>query len=216
MFKMNQAEAKISILAIGAHPDDIEYGCAATLSRFAKKGNDVYMHILTDGRKGGDIVVRKKEAEKSAATMGIKEIFWGNYEDTKLPFYDTVIGDIQAVVDKVKPVFVFLHDSNDTHQDHRYVNSCAVSATRFVPNVLFFEGPSTVHFSPDVFVNIADSLEIKFKCLKAHRSQVMRTNIYNQSILDLAKATAIFRGEYCHQKYAEAFKALRMMFLLPT
>ncbi|MBN1576545.1 MAG: PIG-L family deacetylase [Chitinispirillaceae bacterium] len=207
---------KINILAIGAHPDDIEYGCAATLSRFAEKGDNVYLHILTDGRKGGAPAARrKKEQEKSAAIMGVSEVFWSNYEDTKLPFHDTVIADIQKVVDTVKPVFVFIHDANDTHQDHRYACDCAVSATRFIPNVLFYEGPTTVHFGPNVFVNIYDRLNTKFRCLRAHRSQVMRTNIYNQSILDLAKATAIFRGEYCHQKYAEAFKSLRMMFLLP-
>jgi LmbE family N-acetylglucosaminyl deacetylase len=212
---MRSTVNKFKILAIGAHPDDIEYGCAATLSRFADKGNDVFLHILTDGRRGGDVTTRKKEQARSASMMGVKEVFWSNYEDTKLPFHDTVISDIQDVVDKVKPVFVFIHDANDTHQDHRHVCDCAVSATRFIPNVLFYEGPSTVHFDPNVFVNIIDRINIKFRCLRAHRSQVMRTNICHQSILDLAKATAIFRGEYCHQKYAEAFKSLRMMFLLP-
>jgi LmbE family N-acetylglucosaminyl deacetylase len=206
---------KISILAIGAHPDDIEYGCAATLSRFAEQRNNVFIQILTDGRCGGDIVTRKKEQMKSAAIMGIREVFWGNYEDTKLPFHDDVIDSIQTVVDKIKPTFVLFPHPNDTHQDHRYVCSCATSATRFVPNVLYYEGPSTVHFDPDVFVNIQDRIDLKFRCLRAHKSQIMRTNIYNQSIIDLAKATAIFRGEYCHQRYAEAFKSLRMMFLLP-
>jgi LmbE family N-acetylglucosaminyl deacetylase len=212
---MTATPQKISILAIGAHPDDIEYGCAATLSRFAEQGNDVFVHILTDGRCGGDIVTRKKEQMKSAAIMGIREVFWGNYEDTKLPFHDDVIDSIQSVVDKIKPTFVLFHHPNDTHQDHRHVCSCATSATRFVPNVLYYEGPSTVHFDPDVFVNIQDRIDLKFRCLRAHKSQIMRTNIYNQSIIDLAKATAIFRGEYCHQRYAEAFKSLRMMFLLP-
>ena len=212
---MRSSRKKVSVLAIGAHPDDIEYGCAATLSRFAEQGNDVYLHILTDGRMGGIPRTRKKEQENSAAIMGIKEVFWADYEDTKLPFYDTVISTIQKTVDKVKPVFVFIHDGNDTHQDHRYVCDCTISATRFIPNVLFYEGPSTVHFDPNIYVNIYDRLDLKFRCLRAHRSQVKRTNIYNQSILDLAKATAIFRGEYCHQKYAEAYKSLRMMFLLP-
>jgi hypothetical protein len=64
-------------------------------------------------------------------------------------------------------------------------------------------------------VNVQEQMGIKMRCLRAHRSQVNRTNICNQSIIDLAKATAMFRGEYCHLKYAEAFKALRMMFLLP-
>ncbi len=206
---------KFNILAIGAHPDDIEYGCAATLSRFAEKGNNVYLHILTDGSKGGSSKIRKREQEKSAKIIGVKKVFWSGYEDTKLPFYDTVINEIQKVVDTVKPVFVFIHDADDTHQDHRYVCECAISATRFIPNVLFYEGPTTVHFEPNVYVDIYDRIDIKFRCLRAHRSQVMRTNICNQSILDLAKATAMFRGEYCHLKYAEAFKSLRMMFLLP-
>jgi len=193
---MKSGKSKISVLAIGAHPDDIEYGCAATLSRFAERGDDVYAHVLTDGRCGGDIITRKKEQMKSASLMGIKEVFWGNYEDTKLPFQDSIIKDIQTIVDKVKPQFVFIHDPNDTHQDHRYVTSCAISATRYVYNVLLYEGPSTVHFNPDVFVNIQALIDLKFRCLRAHKSQVMRTNIYNQSIIDLAKATAIFRGEY--------------------
>jgi LmbE family N-acetylglucosaminyl deacetylase len=212
---MKSGKSKISVLAIGAHPDDIEYGCAATLSRFAERGDDVYAQVLTDGRCGGDIVTRKKEQLKSASIMGLREVFWGNYEDTKLPFQDTIIRDIQAIVDKIKPQFVFIHDPDDTHQDHRHATSCAISATRYVPNVLLYEGPSTVHFNPDVFVNIQTLIDLKFRCLRAHKSQVMRTNVYNQSIIDLAKATAIFRGEYCHQKYAEAFKSLRMMFLLP-
>jgi N-acetylglucosamine malate deacetylase 1 len=208
-------ENAVTILAIGAHPDDIEYGCAATLSRFAAQGNDVFIQTLSDGRKGGNSATRRKEAVKSAKIIGIREMFWGDYEDTKLPFQDTVIDEIEKVVKKVKPTFVFFHDPNDTHQDHRHVTNCAISATRFVPNVLFYEGPSTVHFDPDVFVNIQDRIDLKYRCLRAHRSQVMRTNIYNQSIIDLARATAIFRGEYCHQRYAEAFKSLRMMFLLP-
>jgi LmbE family N-acetylglucosaminyl deacetylase len=212
---MASFDKKISILAIGSHPDDIEYGCAATLSRFAQQGNDVFIQILTDGRCGGDVATRKKEQTKSASIMGVTEVFWGNFEDTKLPFQDTVISTIEKVDKKIKPTFVFYHDPNDTHQDHRHVCSCATSATRFVPNVLYYEGPTTVHFDPNVFVNIENCIELKFRCLRAHKSQIMRTNIYNQSIIDLAKATAIFRGEYCHHRHAEAFKSLRMMFLLP-
>lgn len=212
---MHFPDKNFAVLAIGAHPDDVEYGCAATLSRFVEKGNEVYIHTLTDGRCGGDIITRKKEAMKAADIIGVKKIFWGNYEDTKLPFQHTIINDMQEIIDEIKPVFVLMHDPDDTHQDHRHVTSCAISASRFVPNVLYYEGPSTVHFNPDVFVNIQNLMEKKFKCLRAHKSQVNRTNIYNQTIIDLARATAIFRGEYCHQKFAEAFKALRMMFLLP-
>jgi phosphatidylinositol alpha-1,6-mannosyltransferase len=63
---------------------------------------------------------------------------WGDYTDTKLPFYDNVIEEIDAVVKKVDPAFVFVHHGKDTHQDHRYVSECAVVATRKVKECAVF------------------------------------------------------------------------------
>ena len=57
---------KMNILAIGPHPDDIEFGCGGTLMRYAQKGHDVFIMVLTDGSYGGDPEVRKKEQIESA------------------------------------------------------------------------------------------------------------------------------------------------------
>jgi len=147
--------------------------------------------------------------------MEIENVFWGNFTDTRLPFSDRVIAEIERVVKQVRPSFVFVHYGKDTHQDHRYVSESAVVATRNVPNVLFYEGPTTIDFTPNVYVDIGgDLLKDKLRSLSCHRSQVMKTNIETQSILEIAKATAMFRGTQCRIPMAEAFCSLRM-FILP-
>ena len=65
----------MNILAIGAHPDDIEFGCGGTLAKYAQKGHSIYMLVLTDGSYGADPDVRKKEQEESARYLRVKELF---------------------------------------------------------------------------------------------------------------------------------------------
>jgi len=85
-----------------------------------------------------------------------------------------------------------------------------MSATRYIRNVLFYEGPTTQNFNPQVYVDIADTLEDKLDALRAHRSQVMKTNIEDLSIIEVARSCANFRGIQGRVKFAEAFHALRL------
>jgi LmbE family N-acetylglucosaminyl deacetylase len=200
----------MNILAIGSHPDDIEFGCGGTLHKLTSRGHKVHLMVLTSGNAGGNFSIRKKEQMNAACSLKAKEVFWGNFTDTKLPFYENVIQEIEAVVKKLSPTFVFVHHGKDTHQDHRHVSECTVVATRNVPNVLFYEGPTTINFAPHVYVDIADFIKDKFKTISCHKSQVMKTNIKHQSILEIARATAMFRGTQCRVRYAEGFSSLRM------
>ncbi|MBN1131162.1 MAG: PIG-L family deacetylase [Chitinispirillaceae bacterium] len=209
---MNKKPKKI--LAIGSHPDDIEFGCGGSLAQFVRQGHDVFMLVCTNGSSGGNPKVRKREQLASARSLGVKQVFWGGYTDTHLPFYRDVITVIENVVSEVVPTHVFVHHGKDTHQDHRHVTVSAVAATRNVPNVLFYEGPTSYDFEPNVFFNIGPSLQGKFKSLSCHKSQVTRTNINGQSILDIARATAVFRGTQCRIPFAEAFSSLRMFLSL--
>jgi LmbE family N-acetylglucosaminyl deacetylase len=202
---------RLSILAIGSHPDDLEFGCGGMLSRCSSQGHDVFMLVMTSGSKGGSPQIRKREQLKSAGLLGVKEVFWGGFEDTKLPFYHNVIQSIERTIKQISPTHVFVHHGKDTHQDHRHVSTCTVAATRNVANVLFFEGPTTYGFEPNLFFDVGACLEKKFEALSCHRSQIMRTNIQHQSILEIAKATAIFRGTQCRMPFAEAFLPLRMI-----
>jgi Uncharacterized proteins, LmbE homologs len=208
------SSSKMNVLAIGSHPDDIEFGCGGTLHKLTSQGHKAYFMVMTGGTAGGSFRLRKQEQIVAASTIPAQEVFWGDFTDTKLPFYENVIQKIETVVKKVQPTFVFVHHGKDTHQDHRHVSQCAVVATRNVRNVLFYEGPTTIHFEPNVFIDIADFIKAKIKTLSCHKSQIMKTNIKHLSILEIAKATATFRGTQCRVSHAEGFSSLRM-FIMP-
>ena len=201
---------KATILAIGAHPDDIEFGCGGTIIKYTERGHRLFLHIMTEGGFGAETTTRVQEQEASKAILGAKDIFWGGYEDTHLVVDIELIGKIERIIKKVKPDFIFCNFPDDTHQDHRHLSQAVMSATRYIRNVLFYEGPTTQNFKPHVFVDISDTLNKKIEALKAHKSQVMKTNIEDLSIVEVARSSANFRGIQGRVKYAEAFHSLRL------
>jgi LmbE family N-acetylglucosaminyl deacetylase len=201
----------MNILAIGPHPDDIEFGCGGTLFKYNQKGHNVFLLVLTDGSFGGDPQVRKEEQKEAAKFIGAKELFWGNFRDTELVGNRELIHKIDEVIQKVKPDVVFLNFWADVHQDHRAAAQAAVSASRYIKEVLFYEVPTTQHFEPDIFVDIQDVLEDKLRLLRLHASQVDKTKIENLSILESAQSCANFRGFQGRVKYAEGFKSVRLL-----
>jgi LmbE family N-acetylglucosaminyl deacetylase len=201
----------MKILAIGAHPDDIEIGCSGTLAKYAQKGHDIYLLVMTEGHMGGDRAARKKEQTKSAKILKSRKLIWGGCEDTLLsPHMNKMVHEIESVLKKVDPDFIFVQYEDDTHQDHRSLAKATISATRYVRNVLFYEGPTTQNFSPTVFVDIKDTIDTKFAMLLAHQSQVQKTNIEGLAITDIARSTAVFRGIQGRVQFAEAFAPLRL------
>jgi LmbE family N-acetylglucosaminyl deacetylase len=201
---------KVNILAIGAHPDDIEFGCGGTLVKYAQKGHRLFLLVMTKGGLGAESAKREAEQMDSKKILGAEEIYWGGYEDSQLMVDTELIGKIENVIKEVKPDFIFCNFLDDTHQDHRHLAQAIMSATRYIRNVLFYEGPTTQNFKPHVFVDIADTLDKKIQALKAHRSQVMKTNIEDLSIVEVARSSANFRGIQGRVKYAEAFHSLRL------
>ncbi len=201
---------KATILAIGAHPDDIEFGCGGTIIKYTERGHRLFLNIMTEGGSGAKTAIRTEEQEASKAILGATDIFWGGYEDTHLVVDVELIGKIEKVIKKVKPDFIFCNFPDDTHQDHRHLSQAVMSATRYIRNVLFYEGPTTQNFKPHVFVDIADTLDKKIQALKAHKSQVMKTNIEDLSIVEVARSSANFRGIQGRVKFAEAFHSLRL------
>lgn len=200
-----------NILAIGAHPDDIEFGCGGTLLKYADKGHNVSLLVLSCGGVGGNPQVRKEEQEEAAKFMGAKELFWGEFQDTNLPDGRPLITAIEQVINKVKPQAVFVNYLHDIHQDHRAAAKACLSATRYIKEVLYYEVPTSQHFEPETFVDISDVLDKKIELLNTHRSQVDRTRVENLTILESAKSCANFRGYQGRVKYAEGFKAVRIL-----
>jgi len=201
----------MNVLALGAHPDDVEYGCGGMLTKYAQRGHGVYLFIASDGEHGGDPVVRRREQDDAAVALGAAKIFWGGYPDTEVPLNRALIVRIEEVIREVTPRMIFVNHPDDTHQDHRNLAQCTLSATRYVPNFLFYEGPTTVNFTPNCFTDIEKVLDRKLAALEAHHSQVSKTNIEDLSILELAKSSANFRGIQGRVKYAEAFQSVRLL-----
>lgn len=201
----------MNILAIGSHPDDIEFGCGGALIKYAKKGHNVYLLVLTKGGIRGNGEVRKKEQETAAEFMKAKQVFWGDFKDTEIPINNTLISTIEGVINKTKPHIIFFNYIDDTHQDHRVIAQACASASRYIKEALHYEVPTSQNFQPDIFVDIQDVLDKKLQLLRIHASQVDKTKVENLTILESARSCAIFRGYQGRVKYAEGFKAIRIL-----
>ncbi|MFH1857817.1 MAG: PIG-L family deacetylase [Candidatus Omnitrophota bacterium] len=202
----------MNILAIGAHPDDIEYGCGGALAKLSGLGHQIHLLVMTKGEVGarGKTTLRAQEQMRSAKILRAKKVFWGGYKDTRISLEKGLIDRIEKTVKRVNPTFIFVNYLDDTHQDHRVVAQATNTATRYTKNVLFYEVPSTQNFNPTVFIDIQSVLNLKMACLEAHASQVTATKIKDLTILDSARSNAIFRGIQGRVKFAEAFVPSRL------
>ena len=199
-----------TILALAAHPDDLEIGCGGTLAQHSARGDKVHIYIATSGDIGGEGEIRRTEQVEAAKILGVTEVHWGGFGDTRLPESAiALMADLERVVQHVCPDTVYVNYQDDTHQDHRVIAQVARSVTRYIANVLYYETPSTIGFEPTVFMDICETLEIKLKALKAHDSQIDRTHV-RLNIIEIAMATTTFRGVQAKMSCAESFVPIRM------
>lgn len=198
----------MKILVIGAHPDDFEFGCGGTLVLCSKKAK-IFVLVMSKGEVGGKAEVRQKEQENVCKFLNAK-LYWGEQRDTNIVLNKQLIDTIETVIKNTKPDIIFSHYPKDTHQDHRNVAEATITATRYIRNVLFYETPSSIDFTPTVFVDITKVISKKLNLLKLHTSQIYATKVKGLSILESAESTAIFRGYQNRTKYAEGFVPLRL------
>ena len=194
----------MNILAVGAHPDDIEVGCSAALLNYTSKGHSAVCVCMTSPNH-----IRYNEFVKSCSLMGCISV---NYmaDDTKLKCDYKTINALEQYKLQYKPDLVFAPYPKDTHQDHRNLSNAVLAAMRYSRNLLFYEGLTSIDFLPTVFFDIDDELyQKKLKVLNAHKSQVQRTNIEGISLFRAVTAMAIFRGLQGRTKYAEGFVPVR-------
>ena len=199
------------ILAMGAHPDDIEYGCGGTLLKYSIEKHDIFLLVLTQGEVGGRLNIRKKEQELAAKMLKAKKIFSADFKDTALPSERKIVTYIDEVIKKVNPDEVYVNHSKDTHQDHRMLANCALASTRYIKRVLFYEDYTSYYFEPDIFVDIGKMLSKKVELLNIHKSQVTKVYPTELDMLESVKAMANYRGFQGKVKYAEGFKAFRYL-----
>lgn len=202
---------KLRVLGIAAHADDISLGCAGTIAKHIKIHDEVFLLILTRGEEGGDPEIRTEEAVKSAEILGIPKsnVHFGDLPDAKMfENLRRAIMEIEGVVDKCDPFRVYTSSSKDRHQDHVATAMATKAACRKTPQILAYETPSTlVEFSPQVFIDISETLSLKIKSIRLHQSQ--RRKGYMKA--EAARGLARFRGLQAGVKASEAFEVYRMI-----
>lgn len=198
-----------SILAIGAHPDDIELGCGGTLYQAYKAGKRVVAVYMTKGEKSGNVKVRMKESIDALTILGVKEVHFGDFPDTEIPNSFKAIDFLEQFCIRNSPELVLTHTINDTHQDHRQVGWLSISAFRNVPKILAYETPRVrpSAFSPTYFVDISSCLEKKWEAMKCHISQKEKRYFAYESTINLAS----FRGSQAGVSVAEAFEVVKYL-----
>jgi LmbE family N-acetylglucosaminyl deacetylase len=202
----------VNVLAIGAHPDDIELGCGGALLRHVARGDHVTMLVMTTGQRGVTTSSRVFEQQDAARVLGAS-LRWGNFEDGSIPRGASAIAAIDEAILGTDAQILYTHAPRDSHQDHRAVAVASLSAARRMRAVLYYETPSTQRFEPTVYVDIADVLDDKIRALCSHESQVMRDGSVN---LEALEATARFRGSQGRIKHAEAFESPRLLWDLKS
>jgi LmbE family N-acetylglucosaminyl deacetylase len=196
------------VLAVGAHPDDIELGCGATLSAHRLRGDRVTLLVMTTGEHGPQHALSRVREQQDAADLLGAELFWGDFTDGEVPEDARAVAAIEQVMSAVGAEVVYTHAERDTHQDHRSTARATLAACRRVSNVLGYESPTTTDFSPDVFVDAAGLVEAKVDLLRAHMSQVLKNGLVD---LEEIEAQARYRGFMARLRWAEAFESHRFV-----
>ncbi len=196
------------VLAIGAHPDDVEIGCGGILLRHVALGDAVNVLTLTGGEVGGVATARALESQRGAELMSAR-LFLAELADASVNVSDggIAIGTIERVIADVQPSIIYTHSRNDVHQDHRNVHHATLVAARKVPRVYCYQAPSAnIEFRPTRFVAVDDWLERKLEVIGAYGSQV-KTRRYLQE--DLLRATARYWSRFGSSRYAEPLEVIR-------
>jgi LmbE family N-acetylglucosaminyl deacetylase len=201
------------VLAVGAHPDDIELGCSGTLARYKANGDKVYLLVLTKGEASGDAKVREAECQKAAKILGADQLFFGGLEDTKIHDGRETVEIIEKVVAEIKPDVIFAPSCKDTHQDHRNAGHATLSAGRRCNMILQYEGASTQRdFVPQVFVDIRDTFGLKKKVISVFGSQLNGKRGGYALAAKAIAGLAQFRGYQAGLDAAEAFEVGKFLF----
>lgn len=194
------------VLAVGAHPDDVEIGVGGILLAHRQSGDPVTVLTLSHGARGGDGPARAAEAARAAALLGARLVL-EDLADTRIPEGDPTVGILERVIRDARPTVVYTHSLADLHQDHRNTHRAVMVAARQVPSVYCYESPSaTVDFRPVRFVAVEAHMAGKLAAIAAYSSQ---TEVRSYLEPELISATGRYWGRYGASRYCEPLEVIR-------
>jgi LmbE family N-acetylglucosaminyl deacetylase len=219
----------VRVLAVGAHPDDLEILCGGTLARYVEEGHQVVMCVATKGDRGSyehtmaEIAeIRGREARRAAEICGAEFVSLG-LSDTEVNAADA--DQKRLVVDLVRearPDVIITHWPQDYMADHnelsRLVFECSFHASvpllesgkpahDSVPPIYYMDTVGGLGFVPTEYVDVSDVIDTKAAMLAAHDSQLTWLRDHDGvDIVEEMKTASRYRGQQCRVRYAEGFR----------
>lgn len=216
----------MNVLAVGAHPDDIEISCSGTLAKCVKRGDKVTVCHVANGNMGHEIIspedlreIRIGEAKKAGSLAGIDVVTLDVGDllpnGCSIEQRDKLI----ALIKKVQPDFIITHSPTDYMPDHLAVQKLVFDASfgASVPHygaegkaavvpIFYMDNLAGMNFNPTEYVDITDEIELKLQMLECHESQLKWMRDHDGiDFADFVRTCSKFRGLQCGVPYAEAF-----------
>lgn len=192
------------ILAVGAHPDDVEIGCGGVLS-WCHSGKAVTVCSRSEEP-------RVHEARLASEQMQVTPVIL-NHQKSKIDERQ-LVNEIESEINSFQPDMLFVHWKNDRHQDHRVVTTATLSAARaFRGMIFFYKSPSSLDFLPNVYFEMTDQIwEKKLSAIWKHATQLDKPYLSRRSL----------EYSYCHwpeayrgtMKPCEPFHLYRSVFVM--
>lgn len=218
-----------AVAVIVAHPDDEVLGCGGTIARFVEEGRMVHVLIMSDGVTSrwatekpdalSELDARNQAARVANNILGVHSLLMLDLPDNRMDRLEqlNVVKLVEEFISRVQPELVLSHHSGDVNIDHRVVHDAVVTACRPQPGfcvkeLMFFEVPSSTEwrpsnsglpFSPNIFINIATTLQKKMDALHAYAEE-LRDFPHPRSIVAI-ESLARWRGATAGVEAAEAF-----------
>jgi len=229
----------MNVLAIGAHPDDIEVGCCGTLAKCVKRGDKVIVCHVSTGNLGHVIIppdelteIRANEARRAGALAGI-EVICAGFDD--LEIFDNNRETRERIVDVIRyanPDVIITHNPDDYMPDHTAVSRLVFDAsfTATIPHyrykarfsnpndppakhvpIYYMDSLAGINFIPEEYVDISEEIDLKMQMLECHESQLVWLREHdNLDFADMIKTCARYRGYQCSAEYAEGFRQCKV------
>ena len=212
-----------NVMAIGAHPDDIEFGCSGTLSNHIDVGDNVIMVVMTNTESvdgvTGEILRTKEENQQesisSSTVIGCKIEFLP-FKDLHVPFSFEGVSKLETLIKKYDTDTIYTHWAGDANQDHIATFKTTMASGRYVPNVFCYEQipiprVSENSMNQNYYVDITKSFDKKIEASLCHQSQIVKYKSHGFDVPENLKTLAKFRGIQANCKYAEAFQVIKMV-----
>ena len=202
-----------TVLAFGAHPDDLEIGMGGTISKLTTIGYNVIMIIATlpNFTTADKKDERKLEAKSSATILGCTTPKFLDLPPEEIVFGRRMVSLIDSLIKEYDPQSVFTQWIGDSHQDHQILTKSVIAASRNINNLYMYEttipgGLTEQSFRPQLYIDITKEMKNKKKSLECFKSQLPRCG---PLWIDAIVGRSNYRGYQINTKYAEAFEIVK-------